>query len=126
MKIKSVSGFACYVKSLNATTKFYEKLGFEVRKKDVDHVTVYSNWYWIDFLVSGKQLRAGYQDQDNSGEKGAGLYIYLSVDDVDGFHKGLISKGFKPSSEPKDYPWGNREFMLRDPDGYNLVFFKRK
>lgn len=33
--------------------------------------------------------------------------------------------GMKPSSEPRDWPWGRREFVLRDPDGYKLVFFKK-
>jgi len=54
------------------------------------------------------------------------MFIYLSVDDVDGFQKELISKGLKPATKPQDQPWGNREFMLRYPDGYNFVIFKRK
>lgn len=24
---------------------------------------------------------------------------------------------------PRDWPWGNREFVLKDPDGYKLVFW---
>ena len=51
--------------------------------------------------------------------------IYLSGDDVDEFHKDLLSKGLKPSTKPQDQPWGNREFIIRDPDGYNLMIFKR-
>jgi uncharacterized glyoxalase superfamily protein PhnB len=50
----------------------------------------------------------------------------LSVDDVDDFHQGLIANGLKSSTKPKDQPWGNHQFILRDPDGYNLVIFKRK
>jgi len=57
--------------------------------------------------------------------KGAGLYLYISVDNVDKFYKKLLSKKLKPSSAPRDWPWGNREFVIRDPDGYKLVFFKR-
>ena len=30
------------------------------------------------------------------------------------------------SSEPEVRPTGNREFVLRDPDGYKLVFFQKK
>ena len=52
--------------------------------------------------------------------------LYFSVDDVDEAYKSLRAKGLKPSSEPKDRPWGNREFVIRDPDGYKLVIFKRK
>jgi len=54
------------------------------------------------------------------------MSLYLSVDDVDVFQKELLSKGMKPSSKPQDHPRGNREFILRDPDGYKLVIFKRK
>ena len=53
------------------------------------------------------------------------MFVYISVDDVDEFYRGLAQKGLKPSSEPRDWPWGNREFVIRDPDGYKLVFFKR-
>jgi hypothetical protein len=34
MKIKSVSGITCYVKNLNKTAKFYETLGFDIRKRE--------------------------------------------------------------------------------------------
>lgn len=58
--------------------------------------------------------------------KGAGMFIYLSVDHVDEFHKHLVSKVLKPSTRPQDRPWDNREFIIRDPDGYRLAIFKRK
>ena len=94
MKIKSVSGITCYVKNLNETAAFDETLGFEIRKRDANHVTAYSNW--------------------------------LSIDNVDEFHQYLVSNKIKTLTKPQDQPWGNREFMLRDPDGHNLVIFKRK
>ena len=124
MKIKSVSGITCSVKNLDKTAAFYETLGFEIRKRESNHITAYSNWFWIDFLAIGKDERAK-SDKDASS-KGAGVLIYLSVDNVDEFHAYLISKKLKPSTKPQDQPWGNREFILRDPDGYNLVIFKRK
>jgi hypothetical protein len=37
----------------------------------------------------------------------------------------LIRKGLQPSNEPIELR-GNKEFMVFDPDGYRLVFFKRK
>lgn len=124
MKIKSVSGFTCYVKNLKKTARFYEALGFEVRKQEPDHITVYSNWFWIDFLDASRPAAPGLRQAAAAG-KGAGLFIYLSVDDVDRFHKELSSKGLKPATQPQDR-LGNREFVLPDPDGYNLVIFKRK
>jgi catechol 2,3-dioxygenase-like lactoylglutathione lyase family enzyme len=126
MNIKSVSGITCYVKNLGKTAKFYEALGFEIKKRETDHITAYSNWFWMDFLAIAKNERAEFTKGADLSEKGAGLFIYLSVDNVDEFHKYLLSKGLKPSTKPQDQPWGNREFILRDPDGYNLVIFKRK
>ena len=126
MKIKSVSGITCYVKDLKKTAKFYETLGFEIRKSDPGHVTVYMNWFWMDFVAVSKETRAEYKKDASLAPKGAGHYTYLSVDDVDAFHRYLRSKGLKPASEPRDWPSGNREFIIRDPDGYKLVIFKRK
>jgi catechol 2,3-dioxygenase-like lactoylglutathione lyase family enzyme len=126
MKIKSVSGLTCYVKNLNKTAQFYETLGFEVRKRESDHITVYSNWFWIEFLAMGKDVRADFTKGADLSNKGAGMFVYLSVDNVDEFHQVLLSKGLKPATKPQDQPWGNREFILRDPDGYSLVIFKRK
>jgi catechol 2,3-dioxygenase-like lactoylglutathione lyase family enzyme len=125
MKIKSVSGLTCYVKNLGKTLKFYETLGLEVRKKESNHATVYSNWFWIDLIVAGREGRAEYKKAAGLAKKGGGILVFLSVDDVDAFHKYLRSKGIKALSEPRDWPSGNREFMVRDPDGYNLVVFKR-
>jgi catechol 2,3-dioxygenase-like lactoylglutathione lyase family enzyme len=126
MKIKSVSGITVYVKNLKKTTKFYEALGFDIKKIEANHVTAYSNWFWIDFLAIDKDDRAGFPKSADPKNNGAGMFLYLSVDNVDEFHQDLLAKGLKPSTKPLDQPWGNREFILRDPDGYNLVIFKRK
>jgi hypothetical protein len=32
----------------------------------------------------------------------------------------------KPAGEPRVQLSGSREFVLRDPDGYKLVFFQKK
>lgn len=126
MKIKSVSGFTCYVKNLSKTIKFYETMGFKFRKRDQLHAIAYSNWFWIDFLSAEKETRADWRKEAKASGKGAGAFICLSVDDVDAFYKFLVSKKLKPSMKPQDSPFGNREFVIQDPDGYRLVIFKRK
>ncbi|MHB1865000.1 MAG: VOC family protein [Candidatus Saccharimonadales bacterium] len=79
----------------------------------------------MDFHPQDKEDKPEFQKEAHLDNKGAGLFIYISVDNVDEFYNGLIDKGLKPSSEPRDWPWGNREFVIRDPDGYKLVFFKK-
>lgn len=125
MKMKSVAGIVCYVKDIDKTAKFYEALGFQFDKRGPDHVSVRLNWFWIDFHPQDNEDKPEFQKEANLVNKGAGLFLYISVENVDDFCKGLLLKGLKPSSEPRDWPWGNREFVIRDPDGYKLVFFKR-
>ena len=125
MKIKSVSGVTGFAKNLQKTAKFYEDLGFETRRRDAEHITVYSNWFWLDFIAASKEQRPGFKNDAQLENKGAGIFLYLSVDNVDECYAELLAKGLKPS-KPYDSPWGNREFILRDPNGYKLVIFKRK
>jgi catechol 2,3-dioxygenase-like lactoylglutathione lyase family enzyme len=126
VKIKSISGITCYVKNMNKTIKFYEALGFAFRSKEADRATANVNWFWIDFLPATKEVRPYFRTEAKLSNKGAGTFLYLSVEDVDGFHRSLLTKGLKPSTKPQDSPWGNREFVIRDPDGYRLVIFKRR
>lgn len=126
MKLKSIAGIVCHVKDMQKTAAFYEALGFQFSKRESDHISIRLNWFWIDFHLQDKEDKPEFIKEANLSNKGAGLYLYISVDDVDDCYKDLLSKGLKPSSEPRDWPWGNREFVIRDPDGYKLVFFKRK
>ena len=125
-QLKSVSGFVLYVYDLDKTAAFYETLGFITKKRDATQLSVNMNWFWIDFLLVSAEDKPSFKEEAALANKGSGVYFYLSVDDVDGYHAKLVEAGYKPSSEPKDQPWGNREFVIRDPDGYKLVAFKRK
>ena len=117
MKVNSISGITCHVEDLGRAAEFYETIGFRRGKEESDRVTFYVNWFFVT-LVS--------QDQAEVGSKGAGLFLYIKVDDVEGFHKAVLSKGLEPAGDPERQPSGNREFVIRDPDGYSLVFFQEK
>ena len=125
MKMKSVAGIVCYVKDIEKTAEFYTSLGFTKEKHELDHVSIRLNWFWIDFHPQDKEDKPEFQKEATLANKGAGMFLYINVEDVDEFYEGVIAKGLKPSSTPRDWPWGNREFVLRDPDGYKLVFFKK-
>lgn len=125
MKLVSVAGVVCYVKDTKKTAVFYKKLGFKFHKRTPEHVSIYLNWFWMDFHPQNKEDKPEFQKEANLKNKGAGLFLYIRVDDVDKVYNTLIKKGLKPSSKPRDWPWGNREFVIRDPDGYKLVFFNK-
>lgn len=125
MSLKSIAGIGCYVKNLAKTTKFYEDLGFKFKEQTGDHATAYLNWFWLSFYPIDKETKPKFKEEANLPNKGAGLYINVNVDNIDEFYQSLLAKGLKPSSEPRDWPWGNREFVIRDPDSYKLVFFQK-
>lgn len=114
MKLKSISGIVCYVKDIDKTAKFYEALGFRFGNQESEYLTVYVNWFWIEFRKGAKSVA-----QDN------GQATYISVEDVDLFYKELLKTDIKPESEPKDTSSGKREFIVVDPDGYKLAFFQK-
>jgi uncharacterized glyoxalase superfamily protein PhnB len=42
--------------------------------------------------------------------------------DVDGLYRRLVAAGYRPQTEPRDAPWGERYFHVTDPDGHELSF----
>jgi catechol 2,3-dioxygenase-like lactoylglutathione lyase family enzyme len=125
MDLKSVSGFTIYVNDSDKSADFYENLGFKVEDRQDGRTLVRLNWFTIDLVDQRKEDKKEFQKEANAEPRGSGIYINVSVGDVDEYYKTVVDKGLKPSSEPRDWPWGAREFVIRDPDGYKLVMFKR-
>lgn len=119
MKITSL---LFWVQENGLSTKFYKKLGFDVVHSADDHSVVALNGFEIT-LVSMRDEDKFAKDS-MSGNKGRGVYVYVKVDDVDTKYKELVDQGFRPAAQPKDWQWGNREFILKDPDGYKLCFWQ--
>jgi predicted enzyme related to lactoylglutathione lyase len=125
MKLNSISGIHAYVRDLSRTAEFYEAIGFRRGKEEPGRLTYYVNWFFVTF-IDQSQHDAAEQGEGQLRDKGAGLLLYIKVDDVDEFYDGVVSKGMKPAGEPWAGANRTREFMLRDPDGYQLVFFEKK
>lgn len=111
-----------WVQENGLSTKFYKKLGFDVMRSADDHSVVALNGFEITLVNMRDEDK--FARDSMSADKGRGVYVYLSVDNVDAKYKELIDSGFKPATEPKDWQWGNREFILKDPDGYKLCFWQ--
>ncbi|HSX23926.1 MAG TPA: VOC family protein [Candidatus Saccharimonadales bacterium] len=129
IKINSISGLLFLVKDLSKTTEFYEKLGFQFKEKTADHAKAYINWFWIEFVADDKAEEGVFQKLSNIDKteyRGSGQFVEVSVQNVDEHHEALLAKGLKPASQPQDFSWGRREFVIIDPDGYRLTFFEKK
>jgi predicted enzyme related to lactoylglutathione lyase len=116
MKVNSISGMTYQVQDLSRAAEFYETIGFRRGKEESDRVTFYVNWFFVTLVEGRTRART----------KGAGVFLYIKVDDIEEFHRAVLSEGLKPGGEPERQPSGNQEFVLQDPDGYNLVFFQKK
>jgi predicted enzyme related to lactoylglutathione lyase len=125
MKVNSISGIHCYVKDLSRTAKFYETIGFRRGKQEADRLTFYVNWFFVTFISQDAESDAELKKEAKLVNKGSGLFLYIKVDDIKEFYKGALSHRMKPLTKPQKGPSGGQEFVLRDPDGYKLVFFQK-
>jgi hypothetical protein len=102
LRIKAVSGVMCVVEDLGKTIEFYERLGFDFQKKTEDYAIGYVNWFWVEFVPKDKVEKSSFEKEASLAvaQKGAGVFLHMSVDDVDECYHGLIDSGLKPASEP--------------------------
>jgi len=120
-RVMRITNLTLWVQENKLTEKFYKKLGFSIDQSDGDHSLVSLGGFALD-LVSMRDEDPFTRDS-MSGDKGRGVYIYIRVEDIDAQYQSLVQAGFTPHTKPKDWPWGNREFILKDPDGYKLCFW---
>lgn len=115
-----ITSLVFWVADATLSYKFYKKLGFEVAEVSDRHAVVKCGAFEI-ILVTMRDEDEFNKDSLSSC-KGEGMYVYIKVDDVDKKHADTIKAGLSPSSEPRDWDWGRREFVIKDPDGYKLCF----
>jgi uncharacterized glyoxalase superfamily protein PhnB len=117
-----VTGMVLWVQDNTLSVRLYKKLGFEVVASNERNSAIRLSNFEIT-LVSMRD-----EDEFNrdslSGDKGRGAYLYIRVDDVDNKYNELQGTGVECRSEPRDWAWGNREFVVKDPDGYKIVFWQ--
>ncbi len=69
-----------------------------------------------------------YDDGDLEGHfkglkrRGQGVIVGFDVDNVDAYYDLIHGKGAPLKQAPKDEPWGDRDFAVIDPDGFEIWF----
>ncbi|HUD05948.1 MAG TPA: VOC family protein [Candidatus Saccharimonadales bacterium] len=116
-----VTSLLFWVQENKTSEKFYRKLGFNVVASDETRSVVSLDGFEI-VLVSMRDEEKFVRDSMDT-KKGRGMYLYIHVDNADAQYKELVELGLQPATKPKDWEWGSREFILKDPDGYKLCFW---
>lgn len=116
--IKRLHSTLFYVSDLKATADFYRKLGFEAEEA-ADGVRVKSGDFRLYFV---DEKTTPIQNESGKTPKGLGIYTYVEVDDVDQHFEFVKQNGITPRTEPKTWPWGKREFVVRTPMDTRLFF----
>jgi lactoylglutathione lyase len=71
----------------------------------------------VSFMLSQDDWKKG---RDRA--KGEGVRLYCTtVQDVDTLARQIKARGGALTQEPRDEPWGTRDFALVDPDGYKIT-----
>jgi uncharacterized glyoxalase superfamily protein PhnB len=71
----------------------------------------------VTFMLSQDDWKKG---RDRS--KGEGVRIYCTTaQDVDALARQIKARGGALTQEPRDEPWGMRDFAVTDPDGYKIT-----
>jgi len=54
--------------------------------------------------------------------RGKGVLIGFGIDDVDQYFREVAERGVVAHHQPVNQEWGDRDFSVRDPDGYEIWF----
>ena len=119
-----ITGLILWVQENTISEKFYKKIGFDVSSDSDSYSLASLNGFELS-LVNIREEKEFSRDAFSS-DKGRGFYIYIeSSSDINELYKQFLKLNLKPVSEPRDWPWGNREFVIKDPDGYKLCFYQK-
>lgn len=107
-------------RKLQESKEFYmEYLGFEL---------VFENDWYIELIAEGSTtMGVSFVQPDlAAGEKfaGKGMILSFEVVDVDAEYVRLKTAGAIICEELKDKPWGERSFVINDPNGVHLYIYK--
>ncbi|PIQ74941.1 MAG: hypothetical protein CO001_02750 [Candidatus Portnoybacteria bacterium CG_4_8_14_3_um_filter_40_10] len=117
--LKKFHSVLFYASDLNKTLEFYKQLGFDAELSE-GTLRVKLGDFKLAFI---DENQTPIKNDSGKSPKGLGVFTYVEVEDADAYFNSLKEKGIHTSSEPRDWPWGKREFAVKDPDGYKLIFF---
>jgi catechol 2,3-dioxygenase-like lactoylglutathione lyase family enzyme len=102
------------VHDLEASTRFFEQLGFKVTLRPEGWVFVKRDNCMVMLGDCRDALPPSKLGDHN-------WFGYLLVDDADSFYDEVRPKGIKILSPIATKPWGMRDFCVASPEGHRIV-----
>ncbi|HUG84946.1 MAG TPA: VOC family protein [Euzebya sp.] len=107
-----LSAVTLSVTDMARAVAFYDAMGFQLHHGGADAD-------FTSYRVGEGYLNLQQVPQPPATDWGRAI---LYVTDVDAAHSRAVEAGYSPAFAPRDAPWGERYFHLRDPEGHELSF----
>jgi len=122
MNITGPTFIALQVSDLGRAASFYQsRLGLTPTPTSPPHAVVFATQP-VPFAV--REPVPGFDPASAHPAPGAGVVLWLEVDDADAAHEELVAAGVPIVAAPALSPFG-RMFTFRDPDGYAVTLHSR-
>ncbi|HWR44750.1 VOC family protein [Sporomusa sp.] len=108
-----------------STDKLSESKEFYIRH--FNFTLVYESDWYIELIAPGLPVGISFtKPQRDAGEffHGSGIIISFEVDDVDAEYLRLKKENVEICQDLMDKPWGERSFVVNDPNGVHVYIYK--
>lgn len=121
MKLKH-RDFGIITTQLTASSDFYTThLGFTVVYEADWYIHLKNGDIELGLMAPGLERQPACLRQPYGS---VGIWISFEVEDVDAEYERLKAAGVVAEEPPQDRPWGERQFLVRDPNGFAVNFAK--
>jgi uncharacterized glyoxalase superfamily protein PhnB len=109
------------VNDIERSLRFYrDVLGFTVKERWEQEGRLHG----VELVAGSVSFWLGQDDwkMGHDRAKGQGFRIYCgTAQDIDALASRIKNYGATLAEEPKDQPWGGRDFAVVDPDGFKIT-----
>ncbi len=109
-----------FVSDLSRSVRFWtEEIGCRVLRQDANFAVLAFESAHIMLATAHSKAVANWLD---SGPRGVGIHVRFMAEDLDALYRRLANSGVPIVSAIADRPYGLRDFIVADPDGFQLRF----
>jgi catechol 2,3-dioxygenase-like lactoylglutathione lyase family enzyme len=111
--ITAISAVTLATHDMPQAVEFYRGIGFEILYggEEAPFTSLRAGPGYLNLIAAAPERRWSWWGR---------VIFYES--DVDALYARLVAAGYRPDTEPRDAPWGERFFHITDPDGHELSF----